>query len=727
MLREAAEGTGGGWASLTRHARVPTFFDLCDDDSDFSEDSGDAEAGDAMLRALFSGGGESESADDVAPKATDLEEWGGATDVCIKLPPEVERGSVEYKLKLVNCTAQRIEELTTQMAWRLEAGGGSATYMLGVQDDGVPAGLGAAELEASIATVRTIAAACDARVEEERRMLGADGVGSVARIAVERTLARCVDIDELRVAVLGAQSCGKTSLVALLAHDARDNGLGLGRMKILQHLHEAEAGTSSINRQLLGFDAAGRPTNLAARFGVANRADIVRAAMAAVARVPPGEGGAAEARGVEGAAAPPRGRGSGGGGKLVELLDLAGARKFLKTTLRGLTGHRPDYAMLVLDARVGVERASLEHWALSRVLGVPTFVVVTKHDCCRAGSAKGRSLAATLAATLAELAQCLSELAPHSATMPLTPRLIESEADAAAAAAALGSSNAVPVFAVSSVSAAGIAPLRAMLFALPLWRTYGAAQAQSEVFIAKTYGANIVCGLVSGGTVTVGDGLLLGPLVSGAAGAASGAAGGTFARVRVRSIEAHHLSVRSVSCGHSATFSLSYDDDAPAVEPGGAAVARPRPRRGMVLAAPALAPRAVWTFVAEIRGGGGLGDDGAADAPGAGSPVVVLAARESDLWMTSMENNCRQVRDLDYRYISCESFSPFDLLPLTYFVHFAGGARRRGGSEHGHLPICAPRRSRDYRQRFCLPRRAVREVGCRHCCRCSLLRTSTSR
>ena len=503
----AAEGAGGGSALLTRHARVPSFLELCDDDSDF-EDSGETQAGNAMLRALFSSGG-GEAAVGGAPKATDVGEWGCATEICAQLPREVERGSVEYKLKLVECTATRLEELTTQMSWRLEAGGGSATYMLGVQDDGVPAGLGAAELEASIATVRTIAAACDAQVEEERRMLGADGVGSVARLAVERTLAPSVDIDELRVAVLGAQRCGKTSLVALLAHGARDNGLGLGRMKIVQHLHEAEAGTSSINRQLLGFDAAGRPTNLAARFGVANRADIVRAAMAAV----DGEGS--------------------GGGKLVELLDLAGARRFLKTTLRGLTGHRPDYAMLVLDARAGVERASLEHWALARALGVPTFVVVTKHDCCRAGSAgaeRAAALAATLAATLAELAQCLAELAPHRAT-PLTPRLVESEADAAAAATALGrsrggSSNAVPTFVVSSVTAAGIAPLRAMLCALPLWRAYGAARARgaagAEVFVAQTYGANIMCGLVSGGTVAVGDAMLLGPLASGA-GAPNGA------------------------------------------------------------------------------------------------------------------------------------------------------------------------------------------------------------
>ena len=34
------------------------------------------------------------------------------------LPPEPQMGNVEYKLKLVNPTAQRLEHLITQMKWR---------------------------------------------------------------------------------------------------------------------------------------------------------------------------------------------------------------------------------------------------------------------------------------------------------------------------------------------------------------------------------------------------------------------------------------------------------------------------------------------------------------------------------------------------------------------------------------------------------------------------------
>lgn len=36
------------------------------------------------------------------------------------LPPEVESGNVEYKLKLINPSDSRFEHLVTQMKWRLQ-------------------------------------------------------------------------------------------------------------------------------------------------------------------------------------------------------------------------------------------------------------------------------------------------------------------------------------------------------------------------------------------------------------------------------------------------------------------------------------------------------------------------------------------------------------------------------------------------------------------------------
>ena len=41
------------------------------------------------------------------------------------LPPEPQQGNIEYKLKLVNPTSQRLEHLVTQMKWRLREGQGN--------------------------------------------------------------------------------------------------------------------------------------------------------------------------------------------------------------------------------------------------------------------------------------------------------------------------------------------------------------------------------------------------------------------------------------------------------------------------------------------------------------------------------------------------------------------------------------------------------------------------
>lgn len=40
--------------------------------------------------------------------------------------------------------------------------------------------------------------------------------------------------------------------------------------------------------------------------------------------------------------------------KLITFIDLAGHHKYLRTTIFGLTGHSPDFAMLVIAGNAGV-------------------------------------------------------------------------------------------------------------------------------------------------------------------------------------------------------------------------------------------------------------------------------------------------------------------------------------------------------------------------------------
>jgi len=69
------------------------------------------------------------------------------------LPQEDDYGNVEYKLKLVHPNQERIEQLTTQMKFRLQEGNGEAKYVIGVEDDGTAKGLNKQEMYRSLSII----------------------------------------------------------------------------------------------------------------------------------------------------------------------------------------------------------------------------------------------------------------------------------------------------------------------------------------------------------------------------------------------------------------------------------------------------------------------------------------------------------------------------------------------------------------------------------------------
>lgn len=46
--------------------------------------------------------------------------------------------------------------------------------------------------------------------------------------------------------------------------------------------------------------------------------------------------------------------------KLITFIDLAGHQKYMKTTIFGLTAHRPDFSMLVVGANSGVGKHQVD-------------------------------------------------------------------------------------------------------------------------------------------------------------------------------------------------------------------------------------------------------------------------------------------------------------------------------------------------------------------------------
>jgi GTPase len=64
--------------------------------------------------------------------------------------------------------------------------------------------------------------------------------------------------------------------------------------------------------------------------------------------------------------------------KIVSFIDLAGHEKYLKTTVSGMVGLAPDYAMLSIAATHGLQGMATEHLGIALALEVPLFVVITK-------------------------------------------------------------------------------------------------------------------------------------------------------------------------------------------------------------------------------------------------------------------------------------------------------------------------------------------------------------
>ncbi len=128
---------------------------------------------------------------------------------------------------------------------------------------------------------------------------------------------------ELRIAVLGNVDAGKSSLTGVLTKNVLDDGRGYARSLVSQFTHERETGkTSSVTQNFSKDD----------------------------------------------------------GGNVVVYIDLAGHEKYLKTTLHGMTGFFPDYAMVVVGGNMGVTDITKEHINVAIALNVPFMIVITKVD-----------------------------------------------------------------------------------------------------------------------------------------------------------------------------------------------------------------------------------------------------------------------------------------------------------------------------------------------------------
>lgn len=189
-------------------------------------------------------------------------------------------------------------------------------FALGVSDSGHLRGLGDRDMTASLDTLRQMAHKLGASTTVLRRKSVA------ARRSVVEVLVRKIPDDqhniEVRVGVLGKSQAGKSTLLGVLTQGELDNGRGSARLNMFRHRHEIQSGrTSCISHEMLGFDTQGNVINY--QFKEMMTAEEI----------------------------------SDRSSKLVTFMDLAGHRRYLRTTVQALTGYSPHHAMVSIRFCIG--------------------------------------------------------------------------------------------------------------------------------------------------------------------------------------------------------------------------------------------------------------------------------------------------------------------------------------------------------------------------------------
>eukprot|EP00038_Savillea_parva_P007844 m.172882 g.172882 ORF g.172882 m.172882 type:complete len:590 (-) comp13601_c0_seq1:83-1852(-) len=405
----------------------------------------------------------------------------------------------------------------------------SETFVdVGRGDNAETDGLPDDQLEQSLTTLKGMATDLGAHVIPLRTK--SEKCGKVTEVLV-RTSPAGDDFQDIRVAVVGNVDAGKSTLLGVLTHGELDNGRGKSRQRLFRHAHEAESGrTSSVSHDILGFSINGDIVNKPCHDGKLDWTQICHDAA-----------------------------------KVLTFIDLAGHERYLKTTVFGLTGHMPDFVMLMIGSNAGIIGMTKEHLGLALALHKPVFVVITKVDMCPPN---------VLASTLKLLQKILKS--PGCRKMPL---LVQNADDVVDASKNFLSQRLCPIFQVSNVTGHNLDLLKSFMNLLRP-STPPDVKAPAVFQIDETFSVPGVGTVVSGTTVTgtihAGDTLMLGPDSTG-----------HFQPVGFKGIHRRRMPVKEVRGGQAASFALKK-------------IKRAAIRKGMVLVHPSLKPQAYWEFDAEV-------------------------------------------------------------------------------------------------------------------------------
>jgi GTPase len=425
----------------------------------------------------------------------------------LKYPPEDEYGNIEYKLKLVGKSDERIAGISTQMRMRVDEGSGEAIYVIGVTDNGEIRGVDDDEFTESFNNLSIAAGKNDYSIT----MMASKDIKSkdtvqrkVYELLIrERNEQSYIDI---KVAVAGSVDAGKSSMLGVLTSGHNDDGRGSARMSIFNFKHEVSSGrTSSIAHHILGFDDKGHVMNYT---GMHKKGwpEIIKDSS-----------------------------------KVISFYDLCGHEKYLKTTIRGLTSSCPDMCLILVGANMGLTRITHEHIFLCVTLKIPFAIVLTKIDICK----NRKNVMKETTASINKLLKL-----PGLRRIPYKVNGIE---DVIICAKNVQTESVVPIFNVSNVTGVGIKFVKQFLNLIGKVKSNIKDEVKVvEMHIDTTFYVpgvgTVIGGQLISGTVSVGDKLSLGPN------------GGEYKEVTIRSIHCKRVPMQTVKYGSYVCLGLKKID-----------------------------------------------------------------------------------------------------------------------------------------------------------------------
>ncbi|CAF3392206.1 unnamed protein product [Rotaria sp. Silwood2] len=155
------------------------------------------------------------------------------------------RQYLSKKTAWISPNEEQFDALSKFLKKRLDDGHGETILEIGTGvTDGESPGLLHDEMEASIATLKSMQAILDAEIQLLREKLLTNNTRFINEYLIRRHIDQ-EDFMEVRVAVTGNVDAGKSTLLGVLTHGMLDDGRGIARQKLFRHKHEAETGRTS--------------------------------------------------------------------------------------------------------------------------------------------------------------------------------------------------------------------------------------------------------------------------------------------------------------------------------------------------------------------------------------------------------------------------------------------------------------------------------------------------